>query len=482
MKNSGQVTVFLCLIVSAMVLLVSSILEIISHRSVRQMSAMAVKYAVSDVKAQYNTYIFEHYHVLLFDARLRGKSEANLEEYIKQDIEERLGTKCSVDNIIVDYIRPYSAECEELKEQINDCMKYVLVSDRVSEFKSKFAEGDSFVDDTELDDIKQTEELNKPADAVGDKDNATPDNKDTSGSGDKKSSNDKKKDPRKFTKKVKRQGLLKFVMPESEEISDAEIDMENCISRQFAGAFFAEISANCDFDNCRELADDMSREAKWGNDIIDNASAVCYAASVFNCATEKDINDSSVLKYELEYLICGKSSDKRNLERTVERIVLVRMPINYSYLITDKSKMQRVKSIANALAEASRIPAAVYRVLIAGCWSYIEGIADVKVLLNNEKIPLKKTAESWITDIDNIGDSINLGKGSEKGTDYKDYIMLLMSMRMDIVYFRMLDIMDVNASVADPEFDIVDKATGLNVYCNVTYKNKEYEVSCKGGY
>ena len=66
-----------------------------------------------------------------------------------------------------------------------------------------------------------------------------------------------------------------------------------------------------------------------------------YLMMKFNCFTDyldMDIDESAGIDYTLEYILCGKSGDKENLEQTMLELSGIRTGMNLAYLITDKSK------------------------------------------------------------------------------------------------------------------------------------------------
>ena len=96
MNNSGKITVFLCLIISSMLFVSFAVNKIITNLSVKEKAVICAKGAISDIKAEYNTYIFEHYHILLFDKSCGGKGEAYLEEKLHNRMCEKMGEKALV--------------------------------------------------------------------------------------------------------------------------------------------------------------------------------------------------------------------------------------------------------------------------------------------------------------------------------------------------------------------------------------------------
>ena len=43
----------------------------------------------------------------------------------------------------------------------------------------------------------------------------------------------------------------------------------------------------------------------------------------------------TALSYELEYLLCGKESDEKNLKATVNKLLLLREGVNFVYILAD---------------------------------------------------------------------------------------------------------------------------------------------------
>ena len=152
------------------------------------------------------------------------------------------------------------------------------------------------------------------------------------------------------------------------------------------------------------------------------------------------------IEFEREYLIAGKSSDYDNLENVVHRIMAIRFPANFISLLGDSEKMALIDPVAEALFVATGVPASVYKYLIAGCWSYVESVADVRNLLKGKRVPFMKNSDTWITDLSSLETSIyNDTEDTGEGLSYEDYLMILLAVNSDDMYVRMLDLMQINA-------------------------------------
>jgi hypothetical protein len=186
---------------------------------------------------------------------------------------------------------------------------------------------------------------------------------------------------------------------------------------------------------------------------------------------------------EMEYIIAGKQTDYENLETVCKKILALRMPINMAYLLTDTEKIATIKTISVPIAAATPlVTEPVIRYLIAAGWSYVEAMAETRNLLAGNKLDFVKKKENWITDLGDIGGSIEKSQNTDNGISYKEYLMLLMAMEGDDIYYRMLDVMDVNARQADSNFRMLNGASGLSADFNISYLNGDVSMHQSSSY
>jgi hypothetical protein len=74
-----------------MIVLITLVIQVVILSAAKSKNVIATRLSMSDIKACYNSYIFEHYHILLFDKTAGGKGEAYLEEWLEQAYTEKLG-------------------------------------------------------------------------------------------------------------------------------------------------------------------------------------------------------------------------------------------------------------------------------------------------------------------------------------------------------------------------------------------------------
>lgn len=176
------------------------------------------------------------------------------------------------------------------------------------------------------------------------------------------------------------------------------------------------------------------------------------------------------LRYLTEYILCGKDSDKSNLNEVILKISVIREGANLVHLIMDGEKRKQAYSLASSLVgytgNAAVVKIAQY--LIMAVWAYGESICDLRALLEGETVPVVKTKESWQLSLDkllvmdfsgkheknagaNTGNNGDGGRGGggllEGQASYEDYLRMLLLVQnpvekryrvMDIIELRMI--------------------------------------------
>lgn len=164
----------------------------------------------------------------------------------------------------------------------------------------------------------------------------------------------------------------------------------------------------------------------------------------------RKVNSQGVLKYEQEYLICGKSSDEENLTKIVERLLAIREVANYVFLHKDTEKVALAYSMALLIGGPSLNPAVIKVIQegIIAAWAYTESVQDVKTLLKGGKISMIKEAGEWGSNLQKLSESTYEQTASEKlmaGIDYAGYLRILMYMTAEkTLAMRSLNLMEQN--------------------------------------
>lgn len=472
MRNRGSVTIFCCLMITAMLILGLTVMGVVGHRLAKAKGAIAVRSAMSGAQAGYNSYIFQNYHILLFDKNCDGKGEAYLEERLIRDIQHNLGEGFVVEDIGVgSYNLILDNDCQAFKDQLTDYCGYALLEGGAESILESTGGQDGTVGDQIYGDMDEAENH------VQENETEDDDTEDVSITDVLEA-----EDPRDFTENLSSEGILTLVVPEGMEVSSLVVDLSAVPSRENSIFSAVDYEIDNDFDDIDILREDIGEFDSWKESLVNGGAGVIYASNVFNCATDR-VLEETVFGFELEYIICGKGSDKENLKGVVNRIMAIRFPVNFAYLISDGVKMAEVASLSVPLALLSPLPEPVFRYLIAGCWAYVESIADVRCLLDGKSIDFFKTPANWKTDLDNLEGSISYnGPDSIKGMDYKDYLLILLALDMDSSYCRMLDIIELNTSQYYENFDMNNGAVGFCVDTHISYQGKDYYYRESVGY
>lgn len=144
--------------------------------------------------------------------------------------------------------------------------------------------------------------------------------------------------------------------------------------------------------------------------------------------------EGNLLNYQLEYILGGKNTDRKNLQYVVNRLLLLREGMNYLYAVKNQGMNAQAGSLAVSLTGFIGIPAltAATKHALLLAWAYGESLIDVRVLLDGGKIPLLKDASSWRLTIENLGRITEiLRQGAQnkgEGMTYQEYLRILLNM------------------------------------------------------
>lgn len=227
-------------------------------------------------------------------------------------------------------------------------------------------------------------------------------------------------------KEVWNLSTLALVISDTEKISAKKIDLKQTLGERIR----------------QEGNKSYNAEHDWYRKIL----ALEYADSNFSCYTKKMENHA--FSYEIEYLIAGKGEERENLEKVVNQMLLYRFAANVTYLLKDRQKMGQADAIAAALMGFTGNPAIIKTVQTAviGAWAFLEGIQDVRALLQGGKIAVIKSAGQWTTDIFHLTQSFQMtsrAKECENGLTYEEYLkQMLFFVKDEKLAYRMLDMME----------------------------------------
>ncbi|WP_461815691.1 DUF5702 domain-containing protein [Faecalimonas sp.] len=242
---------------------------------------------------------------------------------------------------------------------------------------------------------------------------------------------------------IKEKGILSLVVPKELNISEKMISLKEVPSnrklRKGRGTF---------------------KTQKVKSDTMAKLYFTSYLLEKFSAIDNPD--EKKKLSYELEYVIGGKKSDKENLDIVVTKLVGMRFPVNYGFLLSDSVKKAEAETMAATLAGVIALPAliGVIKQAILFAWAFGESIMEVRALLSGEKVEVLKNKENWKLQLSSLlklgKEEINVKK-SERGLSYREYLrMLLFLQKEKEVTMRGLDVIEMNMRQKRGEFFRVD--------------------------
>ncbi|MGN0395520.1 MAG: DUF5702 domain-containing protein, partial [Coprococcus sp.] len=291
MDNRGQITVFLCLLLTSMLLIGLTALEMIRINTGKAKFSQASKGAMENLKAGYSRELFEAYHLLLLDKNCNGQGEAGLETLTKEYLDYTLGEDDFLDMQTTDVILTGTVdilqeECAPLKNQITEYMKLYSEVTAVTELADLVMNASDASDEAQNAVEAGRNEMN---------------DKDSDWSGD---------DPRDVLKDSTSSGLLSIVTPDGTAPSKDKFDKSDFPSKN-RGEEEDDIVINLeDIDILEEQLGTSNSECLLN--LQENYYGIAYAIECFDFYTSQKNYDNR-MKCEVEYLICGKDNDYDNL-------------------------------------------------------------------------------------------------------------------------------------------------------------------------
>lgn len=244
-------------------------------------------------------------------------------------------------------------------------------------------------------------------------------------------------------------GMLGLILPKGAEVSDKKI-ADMCLADLYGQRG----------DRGEYIYDEA---ADFMNEVLFNI----YLGNQFECYTEND--GEGLINYEQEFILCGKESDRKNLEGAIMMIAGLRLGCNMTYILTDVTKKQEAYNIALAALGFTGIIALVklLEYVILTAWAVGETVVDMKLLLKGEKIPLFKKKEDWRLDLQSLIRGV-LDEGEQEnknGLDYSEYLACVMFLKSpQDKAFRSMAVVEMHMIAAGAEdFRVRNYVYGLDI-------------------
>lgn len=428
MKKKGSITVFLLLLLSVLVLLTGAVLFSVRHRGARTMVKTAARQSVMDLFSNYEPTLFTEYGLLFMDAGFG--SDTFRPGLMLGSVEQNAGILWGDGSLASNIwglseakaaLRGYALATDQKGEafyrQAVQTAKTDLAADTVRVLKQQVqtANRQETVGQTQGDVKKACEKYQSAVEKAQEgelKDADKDTGKDRTDSAGTSGVAPCKDNPIETVKKLQKKGILGLVMPTQREMSSKRVKKVNLVSG-------------------RSLQTGMGLETAAGSH--KKTEQLLYTSYLgHHLSSFTDPDDAAELFWQLEYVFAGKTSDKANLKKTVDTLLLLREGANLVYLKSDSKKMAQVHTMAASIAAALAVPVSegVISTVLCVCWAYGESLMDIRTLLAGGKVPVLKDKESWQLELSNLS-SVEKQKadGAGKGLDYAGYLQILLGMK-----------------------------------------------------
>ena len=493
MMKRGVITVYLSLVMAVMLSLILVSLESVRVTVIRTASSRYADMAAEMVFSGYTRPAAERYGLFVLDA---GESRSRLsafDTFLGLNMKEGRVFSLAGDpdkSTVSETVSLRDHGWRGLMDQIMRCELYTLGEEGL-------AKAGSFI-------------KNVNTSSAGDTQDAFADNLSSSGAGadaalaaaEEKDEKEEKKeevslpDPRPGIAALLKQGLLDIVM-EGKPVSSGSVHTADCSYQIAADRTGRKI---WDFMNYHRAVQTLQEQDRSGltGDLLRTGQQdllLCtYITDHFRMLTGGKAEDGGhVLEYEAEYILCGSSEDRVNLENTMMRLFTLRTMCNLAYLYTSPSKGGMLEEAA-AMMALSSIPAVgtVIKLLLMLCWACAESLVDCTALARGEKVPMMKTDASWNLSLQQLITLASGGAGpgsmirdGKSGLSYQQYLFILLALQSrEKKLVRMTQLMEKNIRLAEGyrSFSFANCVTGAVFSGTVFVKDRFFrhpgKVSC----
>lgn len=419
--KKGEMTVFLSIVFVLMISFISGIIQASSIQAGKNLARLETDRAVYSVFGEYQKELLEQYHIFGVEGSYGTGS------YTEDNLISRMhyygtdGTEHEITGI--QYLTDDHGQA--FREQVLTYMEQTKGIGLIREFTGLTAEWEEQeIQGKEMGEIQEetVEQMEEVSDLL--------ETEEDTGTGGQEQISE---NPFTFMEKISQYGIVSVVLPEDMVISEKTVDFEAQASYRNLRTGRGSFPSRTGMDGIEEklLFDEYLAES-FTNAVPEEEDA----------GSEKDRS----LDYEIEYILAGRSSDEENLESVLFHIFLIRMALNYTFLLTDTEKQGEAELLALAISAVLLMPEAVEGIkqLVIAAWSAGESVVDIRTLLSGKRTALVKTSENWQTSLSSLfrlgDDSRQEGSDIQDGICYKDYLrMLLFLENTDEITMRALD-------------------------------------------
>ena len=447
--NRGSISVFLALLLSVSLLFSLALLEDARVAGMKTRLEMAGESALDSLFAAYDGDLFDEFGILaLSEEKLPGEltMDEDIENHLEKELNPQTGHlllsgnlfKAELQNVWVTDTWSLTDRGGELfiRDAV-DYMKYSLAGAGIEEIMSQIELMGSGEEALKEEAAEREESADAGRTEAGESEDETTFEEATRGSWLER------------VREIQEKGWLDLIIPIEKAASSYETKKAGFPSEEYLTyARFFESPGSCP----------VTTQLLFGE----------YLLESFTCFTT--VKKAEGMQYQLEYILCGKKTDRKNLEGTVLRLLLIREGLNYLSLMSSAAMRKKTEAAAMAIAGWTGIAPVILLVqsAVAVAWSFCEAIVDLRTLLGSGKVPLLKNEAEWTVTLENIsllldGDN-RLGARGDKGLDYPAYLRLaLFAKDMQTKAYRAMDVIQEVIRQKRPGFRVEDCVYAVTV-------------------
>ncbi len=460
-RNKGYVSLYLCLVLAIIIPLLATMIESARYSVIRQTLQCAVNLSLDSLLAEYNKELFDEYDLFFIDSSY-GLDKGDVNNVLEH-LEDYLSYNLEPDK---DLIFPGYSNITGLGTDSVEIVSVARATDNGGEvFKFAVLQymleyyGLAYVQ--EAIDMFDNAEITEILESDVDIENNLGQNEDV---------------------------LMNFEFPEDTETDYTDVDITDPAEglTEYRNKGILEIVLKDEEISSTGITSSIyasERDLVNGDGLFfDNTSYNTLALNVLmneyvllKCGNYLNQKESSVLDYQVEYVIAGNSNDTDNLKSIVWRLLIIRGAANTIYFMTDDELKEESKAMAEVLATLCLCPSLsdLFEAVIDAAWIYGESVYDVRHILSGGKEPLITTKDSFDLSFENavnfLGESLytaDYSDDNESGLDYEGYLRLLLYLtNQEDVSMRTMDIieMDVRKNSGNDNFRMDDCIYGFKV-------------------
>ncbi len=158
------------------------------------------------------------------------------------------------------------------------------------------------------------------------------------------------------------------------------------------------------------------------------------------------VRPNSLLRFQLEYIAMGESSDYENLKAVMEQLIHWRFAVNASYALENSKLSEQASEVTGQITAVQLNPAfgePVKKSILYAC-AYLETLWEIRCLLAGGRIAPEKGA--FLTQIEQVlTGEIGEGVSGGSGISYREYVLAMINLLSEKERnMRTMDIMEMD--------------------------------------